>query len=112
MDMIRGREVSEINTVNLMNQIRTMAAQAEGTVNETDAQQTPFSLVFQKALSQVNDMNQTADALKTRFELGDPNVSLGEVMIASQKSNLGFEATLRVRNKVVQAYQDIMNMPV
>lgn len=109
---IRGREVSDINTVNLLNQIRTMSAQAEGTVNQADANQTPFSMVFQKALSQVNEMSQASDALKTRFELGDPNVSLGEVMVASQKSNLGFEATLRVRNKVVQAYQDIMNMPV
>ncbi|MCL5272006.1 MAG: flagellar hook-basal body complex protein FliE [Gammaproteobacteria bacterium] len=104
--------MSEINTANLINQIQSMAAQAEGALNKTEANQPPFSLVFQNALNQVNDLSQNADALKTRFELGDPNVSLGEVMIASQKSSLGFEATLRVRNKVVQAYQDIMNMPV
>lgn len=104
--------MSEINTANLINQIRTMAAQAESSITESGSSQTPFSLVFQQALNQVNDLGTTADALKTRFELGDPNVSLGEVMIASQKSSLGFEATLRVRNKVVQAYQDIMNMPV
>ena len=104
--------MSEINTVNLINQMRTMATQAEGSKVESGATQSPFSLVFNQALNQVSDMTQAADSLKTRFEMGDPNVSLGEVMIASQKSNLGFEATLRVRNKVVQAYQDIMNMPV
>lgn len=104
--------MSEINTVNLINQMRTMAAQAESSKVEAGANQAPFNLVFQEALSQVNDMTQTSDALKTRFEMGDPSVSLGEVMIASQKSNLGFEATLRVRNKVVQAYQEIMSMPV
>ncbi|KTD67439.1 MULTISPECIES: flagellar hook-basal body complex protein FliE [Legionella] len=104
--------MSDINTVNLLNQIKTMSAKAEGGVIETETNQSPFGTVFQQALNQVNDLNQTADALKTRFEMGDPNISLGEVMIATQKSNLGLEATVRVRNKVVQAYQDIMNMPV
>ncbi len=104
--------MSEINTVNLINQMRTMAAQAEGFKVEAGSSQAPFNLVLQQALDQVNDQTQSADSLKTRFEMGDPGVSLAEVMIASQKSNLGFEATLRVRNKLVQAYQDIMNMPV
>lgn len=105
--------MTDINTVNLINQMRTMAAQAEGSMAEVSGtNQAPFNAVFQQALNQVNDLTQNADGLKTRYEMGDPNVSLGEVMIASQKSNLGFEATLRVRNKVVQAYQDIMNMPV
>lgn len=105
--------MSDINTVNLLNQIKTMSAKAEGAVIETETNQAaPFGTVFQQALNQVNELNQSADSLKTRFEMGDPNVSLGEVMIAAQKSNLGLEATVRVRNKVVQAYQDIMNMPV
>ncbi|AMP89595.1 flagellar hook-basal body complex protein FliE [Legionella pneumophila] len=104
--------MSDINTVNLINQMKTLAAQAEGIKLDSGLNQASFSSVFQQALNQVNELSQTADGLKTRFEMGDPNVSLGEVMIASQKSNLGFEATLRVRNKLVQAYQDIMNMPV
>jgi flagellar hook-basal body complex protein FliE len=103
--------MSDINTVNLLNQIRAMAAKAEGAIVETDTNQ-PFGTVLQQAMNQVNDLTQSADSLKTRYEMGDPNVSLGEVMIATQKSNLGLEATIRVRNKVVQAYQDIMNMPV
>lgn len=104
--------MSDINTVNLLNQIKTMSAKAEGAIVETETNQAPFGTVFQQALNQVNDATQSADSLKARFEMGDPNVSLGEVMIAAQKSNLGLEATVRVRNKVVQAYQDIMNMPV
>lgn len=105
--------MTDINTVNLLNQIREMTAQAEGTkVDATSGNQPQFNAVLEKALNQVNDLTQTADGLKSRFELGDPNVSLGEVMIATQKSNLGFEATLKVRNKMVQAYQDIMGMPV
>lgn len=105
--------MTDINTVNLLNQIRTMSAQAEGAGMEIGANPSAsFNVVFQQALNQVNDLTQTADGLKTRFELGDPNVSLADVMVAGQKSNLGFEATLRVRNKIVQAYQDVMNMPV
>lgn len=104
--------MSDINTVNLINQMRAMAAQAEGSTLDTGGTHTAFSMIFQQALSQVNDLTQTSDALKTRFEVGDPNVSIGEVMVASQKSSLGFEATLRVRNKLLQAYQDVMNMPV
>ncbi|HAT7071860.1 TPA: flagellar hook-basal body complex protein FliE [Legionella pneumophila] len=104
--------MSDINTVNLINQMKTLVAQAEGIKPDSGLNHASFSSVFQQALNQVNELSQTADSLKTRFEIGDPNVSLGEVMIASQKSNLGFEATLRVRNKLVQAYQDIMNMPV
>jgi len=68
--------------------------------------------VFKQAVDSVNEMQQQSSDLKTRFELGDPNVSLSEVMVAGQKASIAFEATLRVRNKVVQAYQDIMNMPV
>jgi len=105
--------MGDLNTVNLIQQMRTMAAEASGSLAESGSiAGDSFNLVFNKALDQVNQLNQTADDLKTRFEMGDPNVSLSETMIASQKSNLGFEATLRVRNKVVQAYQDIMNMPV
>ncbi|HRD69694.1 MAG: flagellar hook-basal body complex protein FliE [Legionella sp.] len=104
--------MSDINTANLINQIRTMTHQIEGGVSSPDVGHTSFNNVLQNALNQVNDLNQSADTLKTHFELGDPSVSLADVMIAGQKSNLGFEATLRVRNKLVQAYQDVMNMPV
>ena len=46
------------------------------------------------------------------FELGDPSVDLVKVMIASQQSQIALRATVEVRNRVVQAYQDIMNMPL
>lgn len=104
--------MSEINTVSLLNQMRAMAANAEGTSVEINSTQAPFGEVLQNALGTVNDLQQNSDALKARFEMGDKKLGVGEVMVASQKSNLAFEATLRVRNKMVQAYQDIMNMPV
>ncbi|MGL5741254.1 MAG: flagellar hook-basal body complex protein FliE [Legionella sp.] len=104
--------MSDINTVNLLNQIKSMSAKAKGAIIDTEINQPPFGSLFENALNQVNDLTLTADSLKTQFELGDPNVSLGEVMIATQKSNLGLDATVIVRNKMVQAYKDIMDMPV
>jgi len=105
--------MADINTVNLLNQIRSMTEEASGSKIAASTQNhDSFNNVLMKALNQVNDFTKTSDGLKTRFELGDSTVSVGEVKIAEQKANLGFEAALRVRNKVVQAYQEIMNMPV
>jgi flagellar hook-basal body complex protein FliE len=44
--------------------------------------------------------------------MGDPNVDLVRVMLASQQSSVSFRATVEVRNRLVQAYQDVMNMPL
>ncbi|MDX1836608.1 flagellar hook-basal body complex protein FliE [Legionella taurinensis] len=104
--------MSDINTVSLLNQLKVMASEAQGKSVEFANDQVQFNDIFQKTLGEVNALQQTSDGLKARFELGDPNVSIGEVMIAGQKANLGFEAALRVRNRFVQAYQDIMNMPI
>ncbi|MCV6002878.1 flagellar hook-basal body complex protein FliE, partial [Escherichia coli] len=50
--------------------------------------------------------------LQTRFDRGDADVSLSDVMIARNKSSVAFEATVQIRNKLVEAYKDLMNMPV
>ena len=55
---------------------------------------------------------QTSGALAAAFERGDPNADLARVMVASQQSQLAFRATVEVRNRLVQAYQDVMNMPL
>lgn len=65
-----------------------------------------------QAVNHVNDLQQTASDLRTAYELGDPNVDLTRVMIAAQKSSVSFEALTQVRNRVVRAYEDIMNMPI
>ena len=105
--------MSEINTVSLLNQLRGMSSEAQG-VKPFDAVGNPvkFGEVFQNALGDVNNLQHNTEVLRTQFELGDDKVSIGDVLVAAQKSSLAFEATLRVRNKLVQAYQDIMNMPV
>ncbi|MBI44536.1 flagellar hook-basal body complex protein FliE [Marinobacter lutaoensis] len=71
-----------------------------------------FGDMLGQAVNHVNDLQQTASDLRTAYELGDPNVDLTRVMIAAQKSSVSFEALTQVRNRVVRAYEDIMNMPI
>lgn len=74
--------------------------------------QSEFGDLLKNALSNVNMLQQETSKLRTAAEMGDKNVSLAQVMIASQKSSLAFEATVQVRNKLVEAYKEIMSMPV
>lgn len=71
-----------------------------------------FATVFKGALEHVNATQNRANALAESFEAGAPGVDLSDVMVNLQKSRVVFQATLQVRNKLVAAYQDIMNMPL
>jgi len=71
-----------------------------------------FQTMFSNAINNVNETQMKSGGLAKRFEQGDPQVDLPEVMIAAQKASVSFEAMKEVRNKLVDAYKDIMNMPV
>lgn len=71
-----------------------------------------FAGNFKAALKEVSASQNEASRLQTEVQLGNPKVSLEETMLAMQKSQIGFQATLNVRNRMVQAYTDIMNMSV
>jgi len=71
-----------------------------------------FSDLLSKAVNTVNETQKASGALTTAYVQGDPSVSLSQVMIQSQKSSVSFQALTQVRNRVVQAYEDIMKMPV
>ncbi|HRY15013.1 MAG: flagellar hook-basal body complex protein FliE [Candidatus Competibacteraceae bacterium] len=70
-----------------------------------------FASVFKAMLVSVNQSQQHSRQLAESFDLGQHD-DLAGVMIAQQKASLAFQSTLQVRNKLVTAYQDIMNMPV
>jgi flagellar hook-basal body complex protein FliE len=71
-----------------------------------------FASVFKEAIETVNSMQVESADLKTRYELGDRSLNLSDVMIASQKAGISMEATIQVRNKVVEAYKSIMQMQI
>ncbi len=70
-----------------------------------------FADEMKKTLERISTGQQHAAGQAEAFELGKPGVSLNDVMIDLQKANVGFQMGLQVRNKVVAAYQEIMNMP-
>lgn len=75
----------------------------------------PFNDVFaiaKNAISNVNQVQLNSEQLKNAYITGDKNVSMAQVVVASQKSKLAFEGLVTVRNKILEAYKDIMNMPV
>ncbi|MGL4475881.1 MAG: flagellar hook-basal body complex protein FliE [Shewanella sp.] len=79
-------------------------------VNNT--QGADFSQLLNQAIGSVNELQQNSSSLATRLEMGDTRVSLSDTVIAREKASVAFEATLQVRNKFVDAYKEIMSMPV
>ena len=110
--------MNTIDTSQLITQMRAMAAAAsQGAGNVAGAQESnpvasDFSSLLTKSIDSVNEVQKEAGRLGDAFVMGDPNVSLAEVMIAKQKSGIAFEATLQVRNKLLNAYKEIMAMQV
>lgn len=113
--------MNTIDHQSLLLQMRAMAARAQGlqestaTGASTQAGATggvDFGKALKSALDNVNQTQQTASKLSAKFDAGDPKIDMAEVMIAIQKANVSFQAVTQVRNKLVSAYQDIMNMPI
>ncbi len=99
----------EINRV--LSQIHALQDQVRGTsIPRSSPPPVDFGAVLKSALDGVNNYEQQAGRLAVAFERGDPNVNLSEVMIAQQKSGIAFQSMLQVRNKLVDAYKDVMNM--
>ena len=71
-----------------------------------------FQQALGKALQAVSRSQNEANALQREVQLDNPTVSLEQTMVSMQKAQIGFQATLQVRNRLVQAYSDIMNMQV
>lgn len=71
-----------------------------------------FGDLFSQAVNKVNDVQQASGATAQAYIKGDTSVDVTDVMIASQKSSVAFQAMTQVRNKVVEAYKDVMNMPI
>jgi flagellar hook-basal body complex protein FliE len=71
-----------------------------------------FADALRVSLSQSNQVQAEAQRVGNQFAAGDNNISLSDVMIATQKANIALQTTVQVRNKVVAAYNDIMNMQI
>ncbi len=71
-----------------------------------------FGDAMAQAMKGVSQAQNEASRLQREVQLDNPNVSLEETMVSMQKAQIGFQATLQVRNRLVSAYSEIMNMQV
>ena len=105
--------MSDIAINQVLAQMRAMQALANPQATPEAVQgQGNFSTLMQDSIKEVNAAMQESRAMTTRFEMGDPSVSLAEVMVNSQKAGLQFQAVAEIRNRVLSAYKEVMNMPV
>ena len=105
--------MSTTNIEQVLSQIRTMSAAASGgTETQQDITGVSFNNLLKSSINEVNNSQLQATQLKQSFELGESDVNLAEVMVAIQKSSVSFEAMVQVRNKLIDAYKEVMNMPI
>ncbi len=115
--MVDAAHMKNVNS--LLGQIRDYQTQAQqgvsltpNSVSETSNKETVgFGEAVKGALNQVNSLQQASESQKVSYELGQTD-SLPNVVLSMQKASLAFEATVQVRNKVLKAYEEILNMPV
>ena len=111
--MSQGIEFNRLMLEMRAMQVDAMARTKPAAVTETAAASGPsFADMLGQAVGKVNETQQASNQLAKAFEIGQSGVDLTDVMIASQKASVSFQAMTQVRNKLVQAYQDIMQMPV
>lgn len=96
-----------------MRQVQAQAAMGAGVhrVEPNGPSERPgFAEMVRGAVADVNQLQTQSRELQAGFERGE--VPLTDVVLGMQKSSLAFEATLQIRNKVLKAYEDVLNMPV
>ncbi|PKO59132.1 MAG: flagellar hook-basal body complex protein FliE [Betaproteobacteria bacterium HGW-Betaproteobacteria-19] len=98
----------------MLSELRSVsqAAQNKPVQGEEVAGGVNFADVLNNTLKDVSAASKDARSMAQDFSAGDPNVNLQDVMVNLQKASLSFQQMVQVRNRLVSAYQDIMNMPV
>jgi flagellar hook-basal body complex protein FliE len=107
--------MSDMEISRVLSQMRALANQIEpvaATPPPLPAGQAEFGQVFRQAIDAVSTQQNEASRMVEGFQNGTGTASLAEVMVAMQKSSLSFTAMTEVRNRLIEAYKEIMNMPV
>lgn len=102
--------ISAIESV--LQQMRATAAQSGfAPPASASAQAGGFASELRRSIDSISDTQQRAYGQAEAFELGKPGVALNDVMVDLQKANVAFQTGLQVRNRLVAAYQEVMNLP-
>ena len=107
-------EVNNAEIQRVLEQMRAVAAEARGParMGPEEGEGADFGALLKQSLDTVSATQAKAGDMAKALERGDPNVDLAEVMVALEKSSISFQALSQVRNRLVQAYRDIKNMPI
>lgn len=111
VDSINSSIMAARNAIIAQNNALKQVSDADQAQQGGKAKATDFGATMRQAIDQVNQLQQASSEAATAYEMGD-TTDIAAVMMAKQKASIGFEATLQVRNKLLSAYKDIMNMPV
>jgi flagellar hook-basal body complex protein FliE len=102
--------MSSVEISRVLSEMRALAVRSQAAA--APAQEAGgFSHLLKQSIDAVDAQRQESSRLAESFEVGATN-DLASVMIASQKANLSFQAMVTVRNRLVEAYKDVMNMPI
>lgn len=106
--------MSDIAINQVLAQMRALSGAAAGGAPEgaPNPRGPDFAQLMQQSLDQVRDAQSQARELAEAFESGQRGVELPEVMVALQKASISFQAITQVRNRLLSAYQEVMNMQV
>jgi len=102
--------MSDIAIQQVVQRMRSMAAAAAGETADNGSAGSSFPAAMAQSIAEVNQAMLAARRMSDAFEEGQPGVSLTEVMVNSQKASLEFQALTELRNKLLSAYQEVMNM--
>jgi len=89
-----------------------LATNGQPLARNNEVQGAGFQQALTQALGSVSATQNESVRLQREVQMDNPTVSIEQTMVAMQKAQVGFQATLAVRNRLVQAYSDIMNMQV
>ena len=107
--------MNDIGVNQVLAQIRAMstaAAARPAAAPAATAASSGFEDLLKTSIAKVNSTQSESARLQQAFTLGDPNTDLASVMLAGAKAQVSFKAMVETRNRLVNAYQEIMNMPV
>ena len=95
-----------------LQEARAVASGLPAPAAPAGTKQVDFAALLKSSIDRVDQAQGTAARMAEQFQLGDPKVTLEDTMVAMQKANVSFQAALQIRNRVVSAYHDIMNLQI
>jgi flagellar hook-basal body complex protein FliE len=107
--------MSNMQIQQVLSEMRSLQARASGISSEIPqaaAQPSDFANLLKNSVDHISDMENHATAMSEAYEAGDKSVDLTKVMLEVQKAGLAFHAMTQVRNKLLDAYSQVMNMSV